>query len=616
MSNNIVLSPGVRQNLLALQNTASLSALTQNRLATGKKVNSALDNPLNYFVAQSLNDRAGDLNTLLDSISQATQTLKAADQGITSLTTLVQSAKAIATQALQTAKGTVNYTNVTGSVALGADTTQVTSTSSVATAGTVSVQSSLAINANGISTMTATDTIAITLGGTTHTFTKVAANNSNAANGTFEDAATLVAAINHANGFGGSNAGVALATTANGAVTVTAYDVTQDFSHVVTDVDSSGSIVAGNYVDNAHSLGTALTISDGTNTHSYYRVASGGTNLTSNALGVYSDGATLKTSIDASNLVSGGNATTTNNANIFTVARADGGQLTFSGGTALAAGLATSGSGTSYQGNYNAQLASLTGDITVQVGANAAHTITFGTGSGQVNTRSELNALLATYNDLTGSVDSSGNFNLAPTSTDNITIGGTAPNLAALGLNSGITTPSATVITPNATRASLQTDFNNLLIQIDQLSRDSGYNGINLIAGDSLKVVFNSDGSSSMNIGGVRLDAVGIGLSTITGAGFQDNKVINDTLTAVGDALASLRSHATQFGSNLTVVQTRQDFTKNLVTTLQSGADALVLADTNEEGANLLALQTRQQLSTTALSMANQASQAVLRLFG
>jgi flagellin-like hook-associated protein FlgL len=613
MSNNIVLSPGVRQNLLALQNTASLSALTQNRLATGKKVNSALDNPLNYFVAQSLNDRAGDLNTLLDSISQATQTLKAADQGITALTTLVQSAKAIATQALQTAKGTVNYTNVTGSVTLAADTTQVTSASSVATAGTASVQSTFTMSANGFSNLTDTDTVQLTLNGTTKTFTKVAANAS-AANGTFTTINDLRDAINNAAAFGGA-APAAVAAVAGNTLTVTSTDVFNDISHLVTDVDATGNHVAADYVDAAHSLGTALTISDGTNTHSYYRVSSV-TGVVSNANGVYTDGASLKQVVDASNLVAGGPVTTTDNANIFTLARADGGVLTVSGGTALAAGLATSGTGSSYQGNYNAQLASLSGDITIQVGTNTAHTITFGTGGGQVNTRAELNALLATFNDLNGSVDSGGNVNLAPTSTDSITIGGTAPNLAALGLSSGITTPSATVITPNATRASLQTDFNNLLIQIDQLSRDSGYNGINLIAGDSLKVVFNSDGSSSMNIGGVRLDAAGIGLSTITGAGFQDNKVINDTLTAVGDALASLRSHATQFGSNLTVVQTRQDFTKNLVTTLQSGADALVLADTNEEGANLLALQTRQQLSTTALSMANQASQAVLRLFG
>ena len=77
-----------------------------------------------------------------------------------------------------------------------------------------------------------------------------------------------------------------------------------------------------------------------------------------------------------------------------------------------------------------------------------------------------------------------------------------------------------------------------------------------------------------------------------------------------------MRTQASAFGANLTTVQNRQDFTKNLINTLQTGADNLVLADTNEEGANMLALQTRQQLSTTALSLSAQADQAVLRLFG
>ena len=98
---DVVLSAGVRQNLLALQSTADLMSLTQNRLATGKKVNSALDNPGNFFTSQSLNNRASDLNSLLDSIGQAQKTLEAADQGITSLTKLVESAKSVAKQALQ-----------------------------------------------------------------------------------------------------------------------------------------------------------------------------------------------------------------------------------------------------------------------------------------------------------------------------------------------------------------------------------------------------------------------------------------------------------------------------------------------------------------------------------
>ena len=82
-----------------------------------------------------------------------------------------------------------------------------------------------------------------------------------------------------------------------------------------------------------------------------------------------------------------------------------------------------------------------------------------------------------------------------------------------------------------------------------------------------------------------------------------------------GDALGTLRTQAATFGSNMSIVQARQEFTKNTINVLQIGADNLTLADTNEESANMLALQTRQQLSTVALSLASQADQAVLRLF-
>ena len=98
----IVLSSSVRQNLLSLQSTADLLATTQNRLATGKKVNTALDNPTNFFTAQSLDSRAGDINNLLDGIGNGVQVLQAANTGITSLQKLVDTAKSIANQALQT----------------------------------------------------------------------------------------------------------------------------------------------------------------------------------------------------------------------------------------------------------------------------------------------------------------------------------------------------------------------------------------------------------------------------------------------------------------------------------------------------------------------------------
>ena len=96
---NITLSAGIRANLLSLQNTANLMQTTQNNLATGKKVNSALDNPLNFFTSQSLNTRADSLSGLLDSMSNGIQTIQAANNGITSITALVQQLQSVASQA-------------------------------------------------------------------------------------------------------------------------------------------------------------------------------------------------------------------------------------------------------------------------------------------------------------------------------------------------------------------------------------------------------------------------------------------------------------------------------------------------------------------------------------
>ena len=109
-------------------------------------------------------------------------------------------------------------------------------------------------------------------------------------------------------------------------------------------------------------------------------------------------------------------------------------------------------------------------------------------------------------------------------------------------------------------------------------------------------------------------NANGLGISSSQNT-FQTDGDINAALTDLKGATDTLRSQASKFGSNLSVVETRQDFTKNLINVLETGAANLTLADTNEEGANLLALQTRQQLSSTALSLASQADQNVLRLF-
>src|SRR5512135_137513 len=113
---NITLTAAVRQNLLSLQNTAALLSTTQERLATGKKVNSALDNPTNFFTAAGLDARASDISNLLDSIGNGVQVLQAANTGITSLSKLVDPAKSIANPVLQQPTGYSSKSTATSPV--------------------------------------------------------------------------------------------------------------------------------------------------------------------------------------------------------------------------------------------------------------------------------------------------------------------------------------------------------------------------------------------------------------------------------------------------------------------------------------------------------------------
>ncbi|MCB1516368.1 MAG: flagellin protein [Hyphomicrobiaceae bacterium] len=185
------------------------------------------------------------------------------------------------------------------------------------------------------------------------------------------------------------------------------------------------------------------------------------------------------------------------------------------------------------------------------------------------------------------------------------------------GIADGSDTGSAasTTTSANPKRDEYVTQYNELLTQIDDLAGDASFNGVNLLAGDDLSVLFNEDGSSSLDITGVTYDSAGLGLSSVSSGGFDSDSAINTVLDDLSAGIDTLRTQASTFGSNLSVVEIRQNFTKDLINTLETGAANLTLADSNEEAANLLALQTRQQLSSTALSLASQADQNVLRLF-
>jgi len=152
-------------------------------------------------------------------------------------------------------------------------------------------------------------------------------------------------------------------------------------------------------------------------------------------------------------------------------------------------------------------------------------------------------------------------------------------------------------------------------LQINTTAQDASFNGVNLLNGDTLKLTFNETGKSTLSITGVTFNQAGLGLNTlISGTDFLDNSSANKALTSLSFASSTLRSEASSLGSNLSIVQIRQDFNKNLINVLQTGSSNLTLADTNEEAANSQALSTRQSIAVSALSLANQSQASVLQL--
>jgi flagellin-like hook-associated protein FlgL len=167
--------------------------------------------------------------------------------------------------------------------------------------------------------------------------------------------------------------------------------------------------------------------------------------------------------------------------------------------------------------------------------------------------------------------------------------------------------------------------YNEMIRQVNNIQQDSIYKGLTFLAsGTTLTVNFNETSTTSLVMSGFDGTASGLTISGGTGTGYGQLTVADIDTSAeidavektLNDALATLRKESATLANNLTILSVRQSFITDMVNTLAEGADKLTLADTNEEGANMLMLQTRQQLGTTSLSLASQAAQSVLRLFG
>jgi flagellin len=615
----IVLSASVRQNLLSLQSTAALLATTQNDLATGNKVNSALDNPTNFFTAAGLNNRASDIGNLLDSIGNGVQVLQAANTGITSLQSLVSSAQSIANQVLQTPVGYSTKSNITSAALTGATANNLLGSVGVATNASAAATTALTtINLQAVPTHAAvTGTTDLTAGladpGTDQTFT---------INGTTVTLATST----------GTGSGTAPTKNFTLGDIETAINADTSTTHVVASDDGSGHLVL---TSNGTAGASDAIVTTGT--AALFGIANTTVNGTA---GTAPAALTFKVNNQTVTLASGSSYTAAQvasaiNGQVTGVdASVTGGKLTiastgtagasdavtisnFSTGDASQLGFAANASVTF---NGTAATGGLSGE-TLTIGATGGGTatnITFGTGTNQISTLNALNTALAA-NNLQATLDSAtGEINIV-TSNDAAsstigTIGGTA---TATGSAFAGAAGEAPVVDPNsqATRASLVAQYNNVLQQINTTSQDSSFNGINLLNGDTLKLVFNETGTSTLAITGVTFNGAGLGLSNLNAnTDFLDNNSANTVLTQLQNASTTLRTEASALGSNLSVVQIRQDFNKNLIDVLQTGASNLTLADPNEEAADSQALSTRQSIAVSALALANQSQQSVLQL--
>jgi flagellin len=543
----IVLSSAVRQNLLSLQSTSALLATTQNDLATGNKVNSALDNPTDFFTAQSLNSRANDIGNLLDSIGNGVQVLQAANTGITSLQSLVSNAESVANQVLQTTVGFSTKSNVTSAAISGATATNLLGT------GTL----------NNTATGTALNSDNTTAGGDPITAATllVAAG---APSTTSDDLATAIT--------NGSN------------FTVDGKTITFSTAQTTSTTDANGNVTIGIETGSTLTVGTVLS-----------------------AIDTITGAATASTVSGTGQL-----ALSTGTTQSLVIGAGTGNALSALGLSAGTTNLTSALSGETLTIN-----ALVPNGGTGTVAGTAETNLTFGTGAGQVSTLNQLNAALA-GNDLQASISTTGAINI--TTTNNAasatlgTIGGSAAGAgkAFAGLTAAAPVQDAD---SQATRASLVAQYNNVLQQINTTSQDSSFNGINLLGGDTLSLTFDETGKSTLSITGVNFNDAGLGLSTLTaGTDFLDNNSANAQLTALNNASTTLSSEASALGSNLSIVQIRQDFNTNLINVLQTGASNLTLADTNELAADSQALSTRQSIAVSALALANQSQESVLQL--
>ena len=607
----ISLTSSMRSNLLSLQQTAKLQDLTQNRLATGLKVNSAIDNPSSYYTAQSLNNRAEDLNILLDAMSQGIQTLKAVNESIEAGTKFLEQAKSVANSALETAQPVIARVSTEAELLAAVNSGKkglIVLTSDI----TMSINQDIVLN-DGQSLVGARylDKNA--------TQTKLTFNfDGEVRNGITIADNSIVADldINFSSNIRGYNAVI--------------YNP-QDTDNVrIQNLNINLDIL-----DTSGSTNTTSAIFNDKNNLSikgYLNIIDKNVSNNDNAYLCGIRGGTFKITDDSK-------------VNILIPSVRGMGVLN---ATVEVYGKSELNVQTKGSGNSNPIYSSILklydkAQANIDGSQSGSEYSSFELNSSEVKLRINAGNNMAWWKNDTSAqkifmtaakgaqvITSSGRFTA---SQDNqkfeLVKGTTLPADKFTQDTADVVTNNTdfkkvfddfdTYIQNNNQTDEQETDqnvsadqFNQILTQYDMLINDSWYKGVNLLKSQDLKVVFNESRTSDLDIKGVDATTKGLGLET---ADWSSADGVQDSLDQIDSAINQLRLYASEFGNYYQIVTTRENFTNSLINVLTEGADALTLADMNQESANMLALQTRQQLAVNSLSLASQASQSVLKLF-
>ena len=636
---SISLTSPMRSNLLALQNISKVQSATQERLSTGLKVSNAIDNPASYYTAQSLNNRASDLNMLLDSMGQGIQTIKATSEAIEAGAKLLEQAKASANAAMDVANVVPSDFEIDGEVVATVSTEyELLDAIKHSGKGIIVIDRNITMSKNiGLELKDGQSLVGAKYLDKNDKETKITFDFDNEIkaigidlgdNSALSDLVIDYTSLNKTN----NNDFHAVRNKSGNSTEINNVDIT------VNSDDKSTFKMAGIRNGGNIELFGEIGINASSKESKYIFGILGADNNSANLIQSKGSSLNISTSGEEGYGMFFGKNNLSEVVNITTIGA--GGHGIGYGENNLSGTIDIKTSGYNSDGIVGSE-SIISGRVAIATDKVSAYGIVIGkstiTSTGELlfeikescsfynaNIEYEAGAKIGIKDYRTNGLLQANVGGMQMAHWNNLdwadfTRLGDFPTPAdisellskkASGEQSELSEKDDKKV--QYVDEKLDITYNNILEQYNALIKDAGYKGVNLLDLQNMRIVFNEDRSSILDVEGVDASSKGLGLGK---AEWLTKDDILASIDELDKAINQLRTYSNEFGNYLNTVATREDFTDRITNVLTEGADKLTLADMNEESANMLALQTRQQLAINSLALSSQAAQSILSLF-